>query len=66
MKIDDLISPPVPNEDYERAMVFLDIIVDEKLYALVKLLPHTCRVLFYVEKREKVGHVPPGPHTARC
>jgi len=40
MKIDDLISAPVTDEDYERAMVFLDIIVDEEVYALVELLAH--------------------------
>ena len=62
MKIDDLISPSVANEDYEGAMVFLDIIVDEELYALVELLPHILRVLFYVEKREKDSHVRSGPH----
>ncbi len=44
MKIDDLISPPVPNKDYEGAMVFLDIVADKELYALVKLLPHARRV----------------------
>jgi hypothetical protein len=65
MKIDHLISPSVPDKDYEGAMVLLDIIVYEELYALVKLFPHTRRVLFYLEKREKDGHVPPGPHTAR-
>jgi hypothetical protein len=65
MKIDHLVSPSVPNKDYEGAMVFLDIIVYEELYALVKLLPHTRRVLFYLEKREKDGHVLAGPHTAR-
>ena len=44
MKIDYLISPPVPNKDYEGAMVLLDIVSDEELYALVKLLPHARRV----------------------
>ena len=63
MKIDHLISTSVANEDYEGAMVFLDIIVDEELYALVKLFPHTSRELFCVEKREKDGHVRAGPHT---
>ena len=41
MKVDHLVSPPVPNEDYEGAMVLFNIIVNESWYALVELLPHT-------------------------
>jgi hypothetical protein len=40
MKVDDLISPLVPDEDYEGTMVLFDIIVDENRNTLVKLLPH--------------------------
>jgi hypothetical protein len=40
MKVDHLISPFVPYEDYEGTMVFFDIIVDEYRNTLVKLLPH--------------------------
>ena len=41
MKVDQLLFTFVPNEDYERAMVLFDIVVDESWYALVKLLSHT-------------------------
>jgi hypothetical protein len=40
MKVDDLISSFVPNEDHERTMVLFDIIIDENRNTLVKLLPH--------------------------
>ena len=40
MKVDDLISPFVPNEDHEGTMVLFDIIIDENRNTLVKLLPH--------------------------
>ena len=40
MKVDNLISPLVPYEDYEGTMVLFDIITDEYRNALVKLLPH--------------------------
>ena len=55
MKIDYLISPFVSNKDYEGAMVFLDIVVDKELYALVKLLPHArriCGMLLFTGKKE--------------
>ena len=60
MKIDDLISPSVANKDYEGAMVFLDIIVDEKLYALVELLPHILRCYFASRKERKTATCDPG------
>ena len=40
MKVDNLISPLVPDENYEGTMVLFDIIVDENRNTLVKLLPH--------------------------
>jgi hypothetical protein len=40
MKVDDLISPLVPDEDYEGTMIIFDIIIDENWNTLVKLLPH--------------------------
>ncbi len=40
MKVDNLISRLVPNEDYEGAMVLFDIVIDESWYALVELFPH--------------------------
>lgn len=40
MKIDDLIPPLVPYENYEGTMVLFDIIIDEYRNTLVKLLPH--------------------------
>jgi hypothetical protein len=40
MKVDHLISPLVPDEDYEGAMVLFDIVIYESWYALVELLPH--------------------------
>jgi hypothetical protein len=40
MKVNHLISPPVPNKDYEGAMVLFNIVVNESWYALVELLPH--------------------------
>lgn len=40
MKVDNLISPLVPDEDYEGTMILFDIIVDENRNTLVKLLPH--------------------------
>jgi hypothetical protein len=40
MKVDDLISSFVPNEDHEGTMVLFDIIIDENRNTLVKLLPH--------------------------
>jgi hypothetical protein len=40
MKIYDLIFPIVSDDDYKRAVVFLDIIIDEDWDTLVKLLPH--------------------------
>jgi hypothetical protein len=55
MKVDHLISPPVPNKDYDGAMVIFDIVVNESWYALVELFPHAEGVLasFEVERREK-------------
>ena len=41
MKIDYLVFPTVSDDDYKRAMIFLDIIVDEAWDTLVQLLPHT-------------------------
>jgi hypothetical protein len=40
MKIDHLIFAFVSDEDYKRAMVFIDIIVYEDWDTLVELLPH--------------------------
>lgn len=40
MKIDDLIPPLVPYENYEGTMVLFDIVIDEYRNTLVKLLPH--------------------------
>jgi hypothetical protein len=40
MKVNDLISPFVPDEDYEGTMILFDIIVDENRNTLVKLFPH--------------------------
>ena len=40
-----LISALVPDQDYEGAMVFLDIIVDENGNAGVELLAHKARWL---------------------
>jgi hypothetical protein len=40
MKVNDLISPFVPDEDYEGTMILFDIIVDESRNTLVKLFPH--------------------------
>ena len=60
MEIDHLISPPVTNKDYERAMVFLDIIVDKELYTWIKLLPHACRVCILLEEKRD-NTIVPGP-----
>jgi hypothetical protein len=43
MKVDDLISPLIPDENYEGAMVLFDIISYEGWNTLVKLLPHEGR-----------------------
>lgn len=40
MKVNDLISPFVPDEDYEGTMILFNIIVDENRNTLVKLFPH--------------------------
>jgi len=40
MKVDHLISPPVPNKDYDGATVLFDIVANESWYALVELFPH--------------------------
>ena len=40
MKVDHLLFPFVPNEDYKGAMILFDIVIDESWYALVKLLSH--------------------------
>ena len=55
MEIDYLISPSVPNKDYEGAMVFLDIVVDKELYALVKLLPHVCGMLLERQRERQLA-----------
>jgi hypothetical protein len=44
MKVDHLLFPFVPNEDYEGAMILFDIVVYESWYALVKLLSHAKRI----------------------
>ncbi len=56
MKVDDLISPFVPYEDYEGTMVLFDIIIDEYRNTLVKLLPHARGVL-KGGVRKKSNHV---------
>jgi hypothetical protein len=40
MKVDHLLFPFVPNEDYEGAVILFDIVIDESWYALVELLSH--------------------------
>ena len=41
VKVNDLVLPLIPDEDYEGAMVLLDIIIYKSWNTLVKLLPHS-------------------------
>jgi hypothetical protein len=57
MKVDDLVSPLVPDEDYEGTMVVSDIIIDESRNTLVELLPHAEGIARDEEvKKSRVGH----------
>ena len=53
MKVDHLISPLVPNEDYEGAMILFDIVVNEGWYALVELLSHAERITMSLKPQKR-------------
>lgn len=40
MKVDNLVTTLVANENYERSMILLDIIVDEDRYPWIELFSH--------------------------
>jgi hypothetical protein len=48
MEVDHLVSPPVPNKDYEGTVVRFGIVINESWYALIELLPHAERIAMLV------------------